>query len=473
MKRIILLFHLVFLAVALFAHPWKSQHYVIIDTDCGLDDFRAICLLLSSPDVRILAITTSDGVTDATTGFYKVKSLLNEMNHQGILVGCNPDQAVKANNCPPALAMAWGAPVQADREPPAAADIVNYVLNNTREPITFLSLGSLNTARVCSEKCPEFAARVLRIVWSSAPEYTTDNFNYNVDKISANTIIAGRVPLNPVYGSSRVSYDDALINSISSIHTRLSGMITESLITPETPYAKALFDELAVLFLHLPGMFQEEVSAGTNGYRLKDEETGNSLLTAYKNILEGENVSRNQVLEDFPIDTVPYFDDIQLTMQTTLKKFGREEWVSAVIANELHRHLGVYAVIGVKMGIRAREFFGAGIDEMHVASYAGLTPPYSCMNDGLQVSTGATLGHGLIRVVSDTLKLPQADFVYMNRKIRLTLNPEIRTKVESEIRELSKIYGLDSNIYWELVRTAAIRYWAEFDRNEIFSIQLL
>ena len=125
------------------------------------------------------------------------------------------------------------------------------------------------------------------------------------------------------------------------------------------------------------------------------------------------------------------------------------------------------------MGIRAREYFGTGVDEMNVASYAGLTPPFSCMNDGLQVSTGATLGHGLISVISDTLRLPQADFNYMNRKIRLSLKPEIRTKVESEIRELSKIYGLDSNIYWELVRKAAIRYWADFDRNEIFTIQVL
>ena len=96
MKRIFLLLHLVFLAFTLGAHPWKSQYYVIVDTDCGLDDFRAICLLLSSPNVRILAITTSDGVIDATNGFYKVKSLLNEMHHEGILVGCNPDQAVKA-----------------------------------------------------------------------------------------------------------------------------------------------------------------------------------------------------------------------------------------------------------------------------------------------------------------------------------------------------------------------------------------
>ena len=473
MKRIFLLLHLVFLAFTLGAHPWKSQHYVIVDTDCGLDDFRAICLLLSSPNVRILAITTSDGVIDATNGFYKVKSLLNEMHHEGILVGCNPVQAVKAGACPPAMGMEWGTPLLTDTELPGAAGIINYVLENTRERITFISLGSLNTARLCTEKCPEFTARVLRILWSSSPDYKINNFNYNLDTISASGIISGSVPLNLVYGDSLKRYDNVLISSINLIHTKLAGKVMESLITPETPYARALFDELPVLFIHFPGLFQEKASGGTDGYRLKDQGTGNDIITAFNHILAGDNVSRNQVLEEFPIDTVPYFDDIQVTMLTTLKKFGREEWVSTVIANELHRHLGVYAVIGVKMGIRAREYFGTGVDEMNVASYAGLTPPFSCMNDGLQVSTGATLGHGLISVISDTLRLPQADFNYMNRKIRLSLKPEIRTKVESEIRELSKIYGLDSNIYWELVRKAAIRYWADFDRNEIFTIQVL
>jgi pyrimidine-specific ribonucleoside hydrolase len=208
-------------------------------------------------------------------------------------------------------------------------------------------------------------------------------------------------------------------------------------------------------------------------YQLSASKTNFDINAAYYKILSGETINQNQVLSIFPMDTTFYFADVQPFQMATLAKFGREEWMSNVMANELHRHLGVYAVIGVKMGVRAKEYFGAGIDEMSVVSYAGLTPPFSCLNDGIQVSTGATLGHGLIRVASDTLLLPQADFTYMNRRIRLSLKPEFRIKVESEIRELSKIYGLDSNIYWELVRRAAIRYWTILDRQDIFTIQVL
>ena len=110
---------------------------------------------------------------------------------------------------------------------------------------------------------------------------------------------------------------------------------------------------------------------------------------------------------------------------------------------------------------------------MKVVSYAGTSPPFSCLNDGLQVSTGATLGHGLISVFADSLKLPQADFIYMNRRIRIYLKPDQRETIEAEISELNRIYGLSSNIYWDLVRRAAIRYWINFDRQEIFTIEVL
>ena len=95
------------------------------------------------------------------------------------------------------------------------------------------------------------------------------------------------------------------------------------------------------------------------------------------------------------------------------------------------------------------------------------------MNDGIQVSTGATPGHGLLTVRNDTVSSAIAEFTYMNRKIRLTLKPEIAEKISSELKEINYIYGLDSNIYWELVRKNSIKYWKELDRHDIFDIKIL
>jgi pyrimidine-specific ribonucleoside hydrolase len=92
------------------------------------------------------------------------------------------------------------------------------------------------------------------------------------------------------------------------------------------------------------------------------------------------------------------------------------------------------------------------------------------MNDGLQVSTGATPGHGLLTVRNDTVLSASAVFTYLNRRIRLTLKPEIASKISSELKEINFVYGLDSNIYWELVRKNTIKYWKDLDRHEIFNI---
>jgi pyrimidine-specific ribonucleoside hydrolase len=124
------------------------------------------------------------------------------------------------------------------------------------------------------------------------------------------------------------------------------------------------------------------------------------------------------------------------------------------------------------MGIRAREYFNTGVDEFMVTSMAGSMPPLSCMNDGLQVSTGATPGHGLL-TVKDGAPAPSAEFTYMNRRIRLTLKPEIASLVSNELKEINFVYGLDSDIYWELVRKNSIKYWKNLDRHDIFNIELL
>ena len=105
-----------------------------------------------------------------------------------------------------------------------------------------------------------------------------------------------------------------------------------------------------------------------------------------------------------------------------------------------------------------------------VSSQAGSVPPLSCMNDGLQVSTGATPGHGLLNVINENTR-PSAVFTYMNQKIRLTLKPEIADMISNELKEINFVYGLDSDIYWELVRKNSIKYWLKLDRHDIFVIE--
>ncbi len=180
---------------------------------------------------------------------------------------------------------------------------------------------------------------------------------------------------------------------------------------------------------------------------------------------------KTRLLKNFPVSPSYYFDDIEPYVTDIITRYGIDEWISGVIANELHRHLGVFAIIGVKMGIRAREYFNTGVDEFSAVSFAGSVPPLSCMNDGIQVSTGATPGHGLLTVINENPVSPSVEFTYMNRKIKLSLKPELAKNISEELKEINFIYGLDSNIYWELVRKNSIKYWLNLDRHEIFEIE--
>ena len=89
MKRLYFIISILFLCINLYSHPWKPSHYVIVDTDGGIDDMRAITMLLASPDVRVLAITVSPGALSAENAYLKVRSLLNSYFHEGIPVAIN------------------------------------------------------------------------------------------------------------------------------------------------------------------------------------------------------------------------------------------------------------------------------------------------------------------------------------------------------------------------------------------------
>jgi len=132
-------------------------------------------------------------------------------------------------------------------------------------------------------------------------------------------------------------------------------------------------------------------------------------LAAYAHLQRPKDYSR-VVFDEFPMDACLFRQDVRNLIDPIIKKHGQKEWEMVVLSSEFHTHLGVYSVIGAKMGLRARDYFGAGLDRLRVTSFAGSKPPISCLNDGLQVSTGATLGHGTIALAENSTPIPKAHF---------------------------------------------------------------
>ena len=474
MKRLYFIISTLFLCINLYSHPWKPSHYVIVDTDGGIDDIRAITMLLASPDVRVLAITVSPGALSAENAYLKIRSLLNSYFHEGIPVGINRTATFNSPDFQAALESKWGNENGINPEDaPNIIPMISEIISAEKAKISFICLGSMSTASTALRSIPEFGKHVKDFIWSADGYEDKAGFNYTIDKNSSVSMLKQEIPVKIVRNFNPDSdfYDVELLNSIDSVKTIYARKISSFFNSSSAKghkFSYAATDEMTSIFLHYPELFINKTMGNISDCAPSDPE---GLRQSAIRILKGETVPKNQVIKEFPVDTSFYFSDLSSSVNQIIEKYGMDEWISGVLANELHRHLGVFAIIGVKMGIRAREYFNTGVDEFRVKSYAGSVPPVSCFNDGLQVSTGATPGHGLLTVINDQPVSPSAEFIYLNRKIRLTLKPEITERVTSELKEINFVYGLDSNTYWELVRKNSIKYWLSMDRHEIFEIQ--
>src|SRR5664279_242482 len=90
MRKIFVLITFLLLNQTIWAQPLpvKLKHTIIIDTDCAIDDMRAISLLLNRPEITVKAILLSDGSLSPSEGAGKVNSLLKEFNVGNIPIAC-------------------------------------------------------------------------------------------------------------------------------------------------------------------------------------------------------------------------------------------------------------------------------------------------------------------------------------------------------------------------------------------------
>lgn len=169
---------------------------------------------------------------------------------------------------------------------------------------------------------------------------------------------------------------------------------------------------------------------------------------------------------EFPTDPVLFNDDMKPLVSQIIAKHGLEEWKAVVLTNELHHHMGLWSIVGAKMGIRAREVLVAPFDGINVSSAAGVKPPYSCLNDGLQVATGASLGRGTIKV-SDANQ-PIVVFTFKGKRVTMKVKEEIVKEVERVIKECSDKYVFQSPRYFRELDKISLKYWLKWDRSNLF-----
>jgi len=107
-----------------------------------------------------------------------------------------------------------------------------------------------------------------------------------------------------------------------------------------------------------------------------------------------------------------------------------------------HGHLGVYVTLGLRMGAIGKRRFG---------HYKGLRavvesqpePPMRCVLDGIQFSSGCTMGKGNIGLESATD--PAVTFEKEGRRLRVALRPGWRERID---REMSKEKEIEQSVFY-------------------------
>ena len=97
---------------------------------------------------------------------------------------------------------------------------------------------------------------------------------------------------------------------------------------------------------------------------------------------------------------------------------------------EFHGHLGPFLVLGIRMGLLALKDLGSsGHKEIDARVKTGTTPPISCLVDGIQISTGCTMGKG--NIATEDLGRAEATFSANGKSLTLKVKDQVMAEIKA------------------------------------------
>ena len=454
---------------------------VIVDTDMAADDARALALLLASPYFHVMAVVTSDGASPPDFGATNVCRILGFLKQDGVAVGIGrslpgPAPAFRAN----ATGLDWaqlGEPMVPIGGMFSATNLIRFALKSSPYRALYICLGPLTNLGDALKQTPELAGAIGTVLWfGAATNAAHPGWNARRDEGAWKQIAAAGLQVEVIRWpdeSAAPLVDEALLDELAGMDSPAAQLIVRlhrSGRGAELVRAKhlRLWDDLAALrFLNssLGVMSPVEGQPGWSELTAVDPLAVRRAMVATLRMLPPR---ATVIMADFPTTRQQVLPDVGESVAQIVARHGLEEWKAAVLTSELHRHLGTYSIVGAKMGLRARERFNVALDELRVESRAGLKPPLSCVNDGLQVATGASLGRGTITVVTNGPPACEAVFSYGEKRLRLRLKPEFAKQIAADMGELGKRHGGTTPEYFQDVRVVSLKHWLNFDRTTMF-----
>ncbi len=119
-------------------------------------------------------------------------------------------------------------------------------------------------------------------------------------------------------------------------------------------------------------------------------------------------------------------------------------------AVKLHGHLGPFLVIGVRIGSIARKILNPNVkdkNQLCITAEIPLSTPFSCVIDGIQVTTRCTVGNQKLRIKNSRKEIT-AYFSMQNsdKALKIAVNSKIVAELMSKISKGSTNEELAWNI---------------------------
>ena len=258
----------IFLASLLLPGPASAApvHKVIVDMDIGddIDDAFALALLLQSPDIEIVGITTAWG--DTALRGRLLERMLRETGHAGIAVA----QGIATANPTPFTQARYAARGQAPATTPR--DAVDFMLREAaRQPgqVTLLALGPLTNIGAAIARDPAAFGKLKQVVMMGGavragyrksqyvPSRPADK-EYNIvsDIAGAQALFSSGVPIVMMpLDSTQIRLDEVERNAIFGHGSPLTDAVTllyHQWIDSYQPWSSnmpSLFDVVPVTWL--------------------------------------------------------------------------------------------------------------------------------------------------------------------------------------------------------------------------------
>ncbi len=403
---------------------------IVIDTDMGLDDVRAILAILADTSSTVLGIVTIEGSASLGKGTDNLIGLLETLELYDIPVyrGSRLDGAESPPWRGTADALA-GNPFPPPRHI-KALDLHegSYdLLARSDAPPRYLALGPLaNLAAMGSETIGSIGP-----IWIPAiiDKGGIEGWNLSFDQESAFDVLSRAKSIVIVdVGPARRLDARALLESVEG--SSVAARWIEGLLSGAEGHL-LLYDEFAALAAIRPDLVtidpaRYSVVPGDGGnFELEMTDDGpiriaritgvdeavRELVTLWERTVEGDHHDHDAARR--------------------LESIAPELYIKT-----FHGHLGPYLVLGYRMGrIALRELDSEGHFDLSVAVHSKLRPPASCLIDGVQLGSGCTLGKRNIEI-AETAGPAYAEFMSETGEgIRISLKEDIPRLIGDMIRK--------------------------------------